>query len=605
MVRHITSIVILVLAVAFTMSGCDSDGRKKINELHDRDPAVRIEALDDIGMHDWLNRKMVIDTVVDIAKNDDDMRVRFKAVRVLPQVTRGRGEYEAILPELMETDDPAFKAFILGNCCTFVDNEDTDFIPLFLGNLDDDNNRVRENAAILLGAFNLEQLDSELGDGGGDKVIYKLLALLRNDEDRYVRIAAGITLAYMAPDIREPIPVFIDAMLKGRRRPEAILALRVYDPPVSGLVNMLLQIIRETTMSPYFMDMIKAYEHGTDFLELLREMKPDSYTLEYLEELDPDRVEYDDDALLIYKDGVFVGEIIHFYSRMYDTNLESAATFTLRGISLGDEDIQLLVTALDDPNFSVKEAAVYSLVENNPEQVDVLGLIIPLLDENDAETRHLAANVMTQFGEEEAGRIVPVLIVVLDDPEPTVRGRAVISLGVLGPSAKDAVDSLTRLLDDESRDVRESAVTSLVRIWEPGNMKQNLEALIDNHDKDVRKMAVGYYAYLGIDAFPFLIEKLQEATENEDKELIILYIMVLNKLLQPDEVILHFAELIADESNDTLIIISEALKFIERDASSSFENLGYASKDNKREKEIRKAARDTIRLIENSLSELP
>ncbi len=605
MVRHISSIVILILTVAFTMSGCDSRGREILNQLRDPNPSVRMDALDDIGMHDWLNRKMVIDAVLGVAKYDDDMRVRFKAVRVLPLVTRGLEEYKAIITELMETDDPAFKAFILGNCCTFVYRENTDFIPILINNLDDDNNRVRENAAILLGAFSLEQLDSELGDGGGDKVINELLKLLRNDEDRYVRIAGGITLAYIAPDIREPIPVLIDAMQKGRRRPQAILALAQYDLPVPGLVQMLLQIIRETTLIPGFNDLRKAYEPGTDFLELLREMKPDSYTLEYLEELDPDRVEYDDDALLIYKDGVFTEEVLPFYSRMYDTNLEYYASTALRRTPIGDDDIQLLVAALDDPDFSVKEAAVYSLVENNPEQVDALGLIIRLLDENDAETRRLAARVMYQFGEEEAGRIVPVLIMALDDPEPTVRKEAALSLGILGPSAKDAVDPLTRLLDDENRDVRESAVTALMRLWAPEILQQNLEVLIDYHDKDVRNKAAVYYTNFGIDAFPFLIEKLREATENEDKDSIMVYFTGLINALQPDEVILHFAELISDESNNARLIISEALRFIETDASSIFSQLGYVSRDKKRDKEIRKAAKDTIRLIENTMSELP
>ena len=252
----------------------------------------------------------------------------------------------------------------------------------------------------------------------------------------------------------------------------------------------------------------------------------------------------------------------------------------------------------------MRQAAVYSLVEHDPEQVDVLGLLIRLFDENDADTRFLAVSQMTRFKEEEAGRIIPVLIVALDDPEPTVREEAADSLGILGPSAKDAIDSLTQLLDDESRDVRESAVTALARIWEPETLKQNLEALIDHHYRNVRNKAVGYYAYLGIDAFPFLIEKLQEATENKDKDSIIVYFHGLNSVLRPDEVILHFAELISDESSNTRLIISEALRFAERDASHVL-HLGYVSRDKSRDKEIRKAARDTIRLIEDTMSELP
>lgn len=75
---------------------------------------------------------------------------------------------------------------------------------------------------------------------------------------------------------------------------------------------------------------------------------------------------------------------------------------------------------------------------------------------------------------------MPILLKLLDDPEPRIRAAAASSLGGLGPAAKDAAEPLKRLLGDTTqlRDLGESvchhAADALNRILGDKDYRQGL-----------------------------------------------------------------------------------------------------------------------------------
>lgn len=97
----------------------------------------------------------------------------------------------------------------------------------------------------------------------------------------------------------------------------------------------------------------------------------------------------------------------------------------------------------------------------------LLGLgsqIIPALIETfrgDNGMRALAASLaLREFGV----AAVPALTTALSDTHPFVRIRAVTTLGMIGPSAKDAVPALRGMLRDSSANVREAAEGAMKQI---------------------------------------------------------------------------------------------------------------------------------------------
>ena len=64
----------------------------------------------------------------------------------------------------------------------------------------------------------------------------------------------------------------------------------------------------------------------------------------------------------------------------------------------------------------------------------------------------------------EAAGTVPLLISGLSNANERTRGKAAITLGLLGPAAREAVPTLKLLLADEWFNVREAATNALIAI---------------------------------------------------------------------------------------------------------------------------------------------
>ena len=75
------------------------------------------------------------------------------------------------------------------------------------------------------------------------------------------------------------------------------------------------------------------------------------------------------------------------------------------------------------------------------------------------------------YAEETQEQQVERLIKELQDPDSDVRSIAAVTLGEMGPEAKDAVPALIQLLQDQSSDVRLNAAVALKNIGTPEALK--------------------------------------------------------------------------------------------------------------------------------------
>jgi HEAT repeat protein len=122
-----------------------------------------------------------------------------------------------------------------------------------------------------------------------------------------------------------------------------------------------------------------------------------------------------------------------------------------------EKDIPVLMRAMSDESYMVREKALYTLSwwDDKPE---VQKLLVTALSDSDADVREVAAFVL---GEKKAAYAIPGLVKCLSDRDNDVRMNAARSLGHIGPSKRETIDALKQLFDDENRPVRVAAVYAI------------------------------------------------------------------------------------------------------------------------------------------------
>ncbi len=140
-------------------------------------------------------------------------------------------------------------------------------------------------------------------------------------------------------------------------------------------------------------------------------------------------------------------------------------------------------------------------------------LYIKNLDLPVADDRKHAAVTLGQIGPA-AKDAVPHLVELLKDPDALVRRAAAGALGMIGAAAKDAVPHLIDLLKDSDTDVRRAAAGALGMIGPAAkDAVPHLVDLLKDPDADVRRAAAGALGGIGAaakDAIAHLVDHLKD-----------------------------------------------------------------------------------------------
>jgi len=131
------------------------------------------------------------------------------------------------------------------------------------------------------------------------------------------------------------------------------------------------------------------------------------------------------------------------------------------------EAVPQITKALDDEEVKVAYAACYALGQIGPSAMEAKPALHEAMESEDEFLPMAAAWAVAQIHPdcpETAPKSVPLLIKALDEPDAMTRIHACESLECLGPLAKDAVEGLDKLSEDEHEAVREAAAKALEAI---------------------------------------------------------------------------------------------------------------------------------------------
>ena len=161
-----------------------------------------------------------------------------------------------------------------------------------------------------------------------------------------------------------------------------------------------------------------------------------------------------------------IGIAIPALSEILDDPEPTVRAAALRALSsIGTESepaipFVIVVTKDDDPN--VRRAAATALGNIRDSSEHVLGTLIETLGDDDSDVRLAASRSISKM--EGAG--VELLIKAMKNPNPTVRSLAATTLENIGNDAAKAIPALSQALNDEDDSVRVAAAYALETIEE-------------------------------------------------------------------------------------------------------------------------------------------
>jgi len=150
--------------------------------------------------------------------------------------------------------------------------------------------------------------------------------------------------------------------------------------------------------------------------------------------------------------------------------------------------------------------ALQRLAELGRDAAPALAEILACLDHGDEDERLNAALVLGGIGEP----AVKPLIERLSSKEATVRYYSAWSLGLNGPLAASAADTLTKSLSDKDESVRRKAAAALGRLnLDHGRPLPGLVVLLGDKNADVADAAAAATVFFGERAVPILVNAIE------------------------------------------------------------------------------------------------
>lgn len=159
------------------------------------------------------------------------------------------------------------------------------------------------------------------------------------------------------------------------------------------------------------------------------------------------------------------------------------------------ELVPALAKALSDADAKLRANAAASLANLGATARDALPALRESVRDEDAKVRLWSARAIGWIVPTEA---VPILIELLDDPDPAARTAAVEGLGGATPEQRDAaIEGLEKALADDAVPVRIAAANSLWVLQDPATLGLLAKALTDDEATGVRSAAASAIGALG------------------------------------------------------------------------------------------------------------
>jgi protein-S-isoprenylcysteine O-methyltransferase Ste14 len=194
---------------------------------------------------------------------------------------------------------------------------------------------------------------------------------------------------------------------------------------------------------------------------------------------------------------LLIGASAFFYGRGLDKTIAILSPERERA-----QMTQLVAQLVEEPNSRAKFFVARRLAAFGGPAVDYF---VPLLEDDQAEVRDLAAEFLRRIPSE---RAVPALVAVLGDDVADVRGNAVRALGVIG--SQECVEPLMELLDDPEPWIRQVAMRSLAQIGVE-ELLQRAEETSRHQDTWIRVSTVESLGILGSErGLSLIVERLND-----------------------------------------------------------------------------------------------
>jgi HEAT repeat protein len=162
---------------------------------------------------------------------------------------------------------------------------------------------------------------------------------------------------------------------------------------------------------------------------------------------------YGEEALPLYLEGLKDKEV----------NVRSAAVQSMQRLGAKAKKAmpELIELAKRDANASIRWQAAYALAQLGEESLPTL---VELLADKDANVRLNAMHAMQRFAGKAKAAVAPLIKILKEESNNSLRWTAAQTLGAIGTEAKDAIPALKEATQDKDQNVRSFAQQALKQI---------------------------------------------------------------------------------------------------------------------------------------------
>ena len=188
---------------------------------------------------------------------------------------------------------------------------------------------------------------------------------------------------------------------------------------------------------------------------------------------------------------------------------ESIVALLENEIHVTKDNLPLLIDSLGHDDKYVRIIAAKMLHKLGPEAKEAIPALEKALHDKESEVRQYSAETLSTLNRES----IPVFIRLLSDYDENVRKTAAESLGKMGQEAIDSVPALTKLLHDQSFEVRVAAEEALKTILNKDEFSQILSQE-NNHQVEKEAPKVIEPQPVEIESVSELIKALKDEDYN-------------------------------------------------------------------------------------------